>query len=249
MAAVGRGCRVCRLAAGGIVREMHRPTAIENPLSTARFSQITNWEGAEAQAEISSDGRFVAFLADRAGQFDLWVSQVDTGTFITSRKTCRRSIRRARFSVHSASTVTALRSGSVPERPAAEPIVGRATNGSQDADAAARRQGPAVPRRDIRNSSMVSGRHAARVFHERQGRSVVRCGPHRSGRAADFSRSTGIAQPQSSVVTGSAMDLFAHGTDLNKMDIWRIQPSGETPERLTDQHAAVNFLRRWTRER
>jgi len=27
-----------------------------------------------------------------------------------------------------------------------------------------------------------------------------------------------------------------------KMDIWRIQPSGETPERLTDHKAAVNFL-------
>ena len=36
---------------------------------------------------------------------------------------------------------------------------------------------------------------------------------------------------------------FVHGVDpTEKMDIWRIQPSGETPERLTDQHAAVNFL-------
>ena len=36
---------------------------------------------------------------------------------------------------------------------------------------------------------------------------------------------------------------FVHGADVTeKMDIWRIQPSGEAPERLTDQHAAVNFL-------
>ena len=36
---------------------------------------------------------------------------------------------------------------------------------------------------------------------------------------------------------------FVHGVDVTeKMDIWRIQPSGEAPERLTDQNAAVNFL-------
>ncbi len=36
---------------------------------------------------------------------------------------------------------------------------------------------------------------------------------------------------------------FVHGVDVNeKMDIWRIQPSGEAPERLTHQNAAVNFL-------
>ena len=36
----------------------------------------------EGGAEISPDGRFVAFLADRDGQFDLWVSQVGTGRFV-----------------------------------------------------------------------------------------------------------------------------------------------------------------------
>src|SRR5205823_7098838 len=31
---------------------------------------------------ISPDGKFVAFLADRAGRFDLWVSQVGSGRFL-----------------------------------------------------------------------------------------------------------------------------------------------------------------------
>jgi hypothetical protein len=36
---------------------------------------------------------------------------------------------------------------------------------------------------------------------------------------------------------------FVHGVDpTEKTDIWRIQPSGAMPERLTEQNAAVNFL-------
>ena len=52
-----------------------------NPLANATFSRVTNWEGTEEHAEISPDGRFVAFLADQAGQLDVWVSQVGTGRF------------------------------------------------------------------------------------------------------------------------------------------------------------------------
>ena len=36
---------------------------------------------------------------------------------------------------------------------------------------------------------------------------------------------------------------FVHGTDpTGKMDVWRMQPSGESPEQLTHQNAPVNFL-------
>ena len=58
-----------------------RVTTDENPLANATFSRVTNWEGTEEHAEISPDGRFVAFVADKAGQLDVWVSQVGTGKF------------------------------------------------------------------------------------------------------------------------------------------------------------------------
>ena len=59
-----------------------RPEMTEpNPLAGATFSRVTNWEGSEEQAEISPDGRNVAFVADRVGQFDVWVSQLGTGDF------------------------------------------------------------------------------------------------------------------------------------------------------------------------
>ena len=64
-----------------------RPAATteENPradaLAGATFSHVTNWAGTEEHAEISPDGRFVAFLADRDGELDVWVSQLGTGDF------------------------------------------------------------------------------------------------------------------------------------------------------------------------
>ena len=73
------------LAASVGVWEARRPvTTPENPLANAQFTRFTDWEGTEGGAEISPDGKFVAFLADRDGQFDIWLSQVGTGTFSQS---------------------------------------------------------------------------------------------------------------------------------------------------------------------
>ena len=57
------------------------PVRAENPLSRARFSSITSWPGTETGAEISPDGRYAAFIADRAGEFDLWITQIGTDDF------------------------------------------------------------------------------------------------------------------------------------------------------------------------
>jgi Tol biopolymer transport system component len=55
----------------------------ENPLAGARFTRLTDWEGAELDAAISADGKLVAFLADREqGVFDVWVGQVGGTGFV-----------------------------------------------------------------------------------------------------------------------------------------------------------------------
>ena len=72
------------LAAGMVAWEAWRGVPIEvagNPLANATFARLTDWEGTEEQADISPDGRFVTFVADKAGEFDVWVSQVGTGRF------------------------------------------------------------------------------------------------------------------------------------------------------------------------
>jgi Tol biopolymer transport system component/predicted Ser/Thr protein kinase len=62
-------------------RRLAPPPAIENPLANARFTRLTDFDGAELDASISPDGRFVAFVSDRDGPFDVWLSQIGSGVF------------------------------------------------------------------------------------------------------------------------------------------------------------------------
>jgi Tol biopolymer transport system component len=48
------------------------------PLAGARYQNLTDF-GAEQAAVLSRDGRFVAFLSDRDGQPDVWVTQLGAG--------------------------------------------------------------------------------------------------------------------------------------------------------------------------
>lgn len=52
-----------------------------NPLEGATFTRLTDFEGVEADAAISPDGNFVAFIADRDGPLDVWVLQLGSGQF------------------------------------------------------------------------------------------------------------------------------------------------------------------------
>jgi len=58
----------------------------KNPLAGAHFTRLTDWEGSEVDAAMSSDGKFVAFLSDRAGPFDAWVTQVGSDEFLNLSK-------------------------------------------------------------------------------------------------------------------------------------------------------------------
>jgi Tol biopolymer transport system component/predicted Ser/Thr protein kinase len=72
------------LAAGGVTGWLaHRPSAAEvNPLANATFTRLTDFEGEERDAAISPDGRFVAFLSNRTGRLEIWVTQVGTGSAV-----------------------------------------------------------------------------------------------------------------------------------------------------------------------
>jgi Tol biopolymer transport system component len=53
----------------------------QSPIANARFQRVTDFDGTEQAAAVSRDGRFVAFLADRDGPMDVWVTQVGSGEF------------------------------------------------------------------------------------------------------------------------------------------------------------------------
>ena len=52
-----------------------------NPIADAGFQTVTEFDGIEQAAVVSRDGQFVAFLSDRDGQMDVWLTQVGSGQF------------------------------------------------------------------------------------------------------------------------------------------------------------------------
>jgi serine/threonine protein kinase len=59
-----------------IVANRLRPT-VQNPLSNAQFTRLTDFGGAETSPAISPDGKFAAFISDRSGTFDIWLIQAN----------------------------------------------------------------------------------------------------------------------------------------------------------------------------
>jgi Tol biopolymer transport system component/DNA-binding winged helix-turn-helix (wHTH) protein len=53
----------------------------QDPLVGADFTRVTDFIGSEEHAAISRDGRFIAFVADRDGAWDVFVGQTGTGDF------------------------------------------------------------------------------------------------------------------------------------------------------------------------
>jgi Tol biopolymer transport system component len=69
------------VVAAVVLAVLNFPRSAENPLANARFVRLTDFDGTEQSAVISRDGRFVAFLSDRDGPVDVWVTQTGTGRF------------------------------------------------------------------------------------------------------------------------------------------------------------------------
>ena len=62
---------------------VRRPNpARDNPLSNATFTRLTNFDGDEVEAALSPDGKFAAFLSDRDGPLDVWLTQVGSGRVV-----------------------------------------------------------------------------------------------------------------------------------------------------------------------
>ena len=75
------------LALGAVVWRLHQLDYFwTNPMAGARLTRLTDFEGDELDAAISPDGKSVAFLSDRDGPIDAWVTQVGTGNFINRTK-------------------------------------------------------------------------------------------------------------------------------------------------------------------
>jgi len=230
---------VAAVVAGVAVSEVRRPVLPDNPLANARFSRVT-WHGDVSYAEISPDGKWVAFLSDRAGQTDLWLSQLDTGQVrnltegISPHPTTGPIVRNVGFNGDSSQ----VRFGMPGGEGRLMPLIGGSSQ-------------PFLGRNDSVPSWSTDG---ARIVYFNASSGDPLFVADRNG--ADARRIVVNQDENGKLFFGRGMHnhnpvwssdnqwiYFGHGTDpTDGMDVWRVRPGGGSPEQMTDQHADINYL-------
>jgi Tol biopolymer transport system component len=217
------------LLIGTAVWEMLRPAAEPaNPLEKAHFTRVTDFESVEAA--ISPDGRFVAFISDHDGPFDVWLTQVGTGrlTNLTQGKVgpLPGPLRSVGFSGDGSEIW--LGGGDVGLRLRLMPLTGgtpRNFLGEQTVNLAWSPDGERIVYHTFGGGDPMfvadrAGANAQRIFVERPG----------------------IHNHFPAWSPDGRWIYFVHGTPATKeMDLWRIDPDGRNPERLTQINTDIAY--------
>lgn len=67
----------------------------QNPLAGARTERLTDFPGDEIDAAVSPDGKFMVFLANQGGRFDVWLSEIGSSDFVNVTRGRLRDIARS----------------------------------------------------------------------------------------------------------------------------------------------------------
>jgi serine/threonine protein kinase/Tol biopolymer transport system component len=205
-----------------------------NPIANARFQKVTDFDGGEQAAAVSRDGRFVAFLSDRDGQMDVWVTQVGSGQFHnltrgSAPELVNRDVRTMGFSPDG-SLVT---------------FWARKKVGSSAGDISVW----AVPTLGGEPKPYLEGaaefdwsRDASRLAYHTPGPGdplYVSDAIRRSEGKLIYTAPAGTHCHFPSWAQDASFIYFVLGSLPDKLDIWRIRPGGGTPERITSHNGRV----------
>jgi Tol biopolymer transport system component len=72
---------VAALAMAGVFWLRRTEYFWRNPINNARYQTVTDFDGVAQAAAVSRDGHFIAFLSDRDGPVDVWITQTGSGQF------------------------------------------------------------------------------------------------------------------------------------------------------------------------
>jgi Tol biopolymer transport system component/tRNA A-37 threonylcarbamoyl transferase component Bud32 len=231
---------VATLAAVIGVSEVRRPAILpDDPLANATFTRFTDWEGTEGGAEISPDGKFVAFIADRDGQLNLWVSQVGTGHFLNLTKdipplSAPGGILRILGFSGDGGEIWFTQAGDSSAPKWLIPLSGgtpRAFLG----------QGNAAPSWSPDDTRLVYFRNSGGDPLFIADRTSADSRPIVVDTKGFFA--SGVHNHNPVWSQDGQWIYFAHGPEpTEEMNVWRVRPSGGTPEQLTTLRAAANHL-------
>ena len=204
--------------------------APDNPLNNATFTRLTNFEGDEPEAALSPDGKFAAFLSDRDGPLDVWLTQVGSGSFVNlTREGHMPGVRPVRNIGFSGDGSEIWFGGAPVGRMRIMPMMG----------------GPSRPFLVDRTVEVVWSSDGARMVYHTDGPGDPMFVADRTGGAARqiFVDPIvgGHAHHQAWSPDGRWI-YFARGIQgTRQLDLWRIAASGGQPERLTYHNAYVAF--------
>jgi Tol biopolymer transport system component len=204
--------------------------AAENPLVNAKFTRFTDFDAAEADAAISPDGRFVAFLSDRDGPFDIFLSQVGTGRFVNLTKGQQGELRSPTRSVGFSSDGSEIWShGPPPNRLFLMPLVGGAPRAFLNAKAV---------------NVQWSPDGTSLVYHTRDDGDPIFLADRNGGtpRLLFVNPSRELHNHFPVWSRDGQWIYFARGIQAsNEMDVWRMAVTGGQPERLTQHNNLVAY--------
>jgi serine/threonine protein kinase/Tol biopolymer transport system component len=206
-----------------------------DPLAEAKVMRLADFTGTEQAAAISRDGRFVAFLADRDGHMDAWLTQIGSNGYrnLTEGQTLQlsnASVRTVSFSPDGSLVTMWTRSadGSRPDdvKVLAAPIAGGSLQ-------------PYI--QDVAEFDW-SADATRLVFHTTAPGDPL------------FVRATGEVAAHQIYIAPAGVHChfptwspdgefiyFVRGVPPANWDVWRIQPSGAGLERLTFHDTRVSY--------
>ena len=206
-----------------------------NPIADARFQKVTDFDGVAQAATVSRDGHFVAFLSDRDGQMDVWVTQVGSGQF--------HNLTRGSAPELVNPSVRAL--GFAPDGSLVTFWV-RKKDGSSGGDdigiwAVPTLGGQPKPYLEGVAEFDWSGDSSQLTYHTPGPGDplFVSNGDRRSEGQPIFSAPAGLHSHFPLWAPDTAFIYFVQGSLPDKLDIWRIRPGGGTPERITSHNGRV----------
>jgi Tol biopolymer transport system component len=207
-----------------------------NPIAEARFQTVSDFGGVEQAAAVSRDGQFVAFVSDRDGRMDVWVTQVGSGqlhnlTHGSAPELVNPSVRTLGFTPDGSFVTFWVRKK------------GDSSAGDISIWAVPTLGGQPTPylegvaefdwSRDGSRLAYHTPESGDPIFVSDDGR--------RSKGRLIFTAPSGLHAHFPLWAPDSACIYFVKGALPDKLDIWRIPSAGGTAERITSHNARVTY--------
>jgi Tol biopolymer transport system component len=209
-------------------RDGRADSFLRGSIGDAQFQSITDFDATELAAAISRDGRTAAFLSDRDGRMDVWLTQIGSGRFTNltrgvAQDRVNPSVRALNFSPDgTVITYWARKSGSTDPH---------------DIGIWAVPAGGGAPRPFLEEAAEVAWSSDGRrlVYHTPAAGDpmYVTDGPSAAHGAPIFTAPEGFHAHFPLWSPDRRFIYFVQGSMPERLDIWRMTPEGRGVERVT----------------